>query len=111
MAERVNDLPLTWWADNLEELDREIVRLAMLCQISILEPGAVQRVLQKDASVCGTGNPIAFAKLRSLLMMHFAIRQKSVDSFGQAQTAAMEDYVIERLRKSFPNLTGRWPPA
>ena len=46
-----------------------------------------------------------------LLLLHFAIRQKSVDSFGHAQTAAMEDYIIERLRKSFPDLSGRWPPA
>ncbi len=44
-------------------------------------------------------------------MLHLAIRQKSADSFGQAQTAAIEDYVIERLRKSFPDLPGQWPPA
>jgi len=75
MAERVHDLPLAFWANNLEELDREIARLATLCQIRILEPGAIQRVLQKDASVCGTDNPIAFAKLRDLLMLHFAIRE------------------------------------
>ncbi len=106
MTERTHDLPLAWWENNLEELDGEIARLAMLCEIRILEPGAIQRVLQKDASVCGTDNPIAFAKLRDLLMMHLAIREKSVDIFGQAATARIEDYVIDRLKQRFPHLKG-----
>ena len=106
MAEHPLDLPLAFWENNLEERDAEIARLAMLCEIRILEPGALQRVLQKDASVCGTDNPIAFAKLRALLMMHLAIREKSVDVFGQAATARVEDYVIDRLKQRFPYLKG-----
>ena len=106
MTERTHDLPLAFWENNLEELDGEIARLAMLCDIRILEPGAVQRVLQKDASLCGTDNPIAFAKLRGLLMMHLAIREKSVDVFGAATTARVEDYVLERLKQRFPHLKG-----
>jgi hypothetical protein len=99
------------WTENLEEVDREIAKLATLCQIRILEPDVMRRVLQKDASVCGTQNPVAFAKLHDVLMLHLAIRQKSADSFGHAQTGAIEDDIIERLRKSFPDLAGRWPPA
>ena len=76
MATHTHDLPLAFWENNLEELDGEIARLAMLCDISILKPGAFQRVLDNDASVCGTDNPIAFTKLRALLMMHLAIREK-----------------------------------
>ena len=94
------------WTEDLEEVDREIARLAGLCQVRILEPGVVRRVLQRDASVCATSNPVAFAKLHDLVMLHFAIREKSVDSFGDAQTTAMEDYIIERLKKSFPDLPG-----
>ena len=104
MAERPLDLPLAYWESNLEELDGEIARLAMLCETRILEPGAIQRVLQNDASVCGTENPVAFAKLRALLMMHLAIREKSVDVFGPAATARVEDYVIDRLKQRFPQL-------
>jgi hypothetical protein len=106
MTDKIHDLPLAWWENNLEELDGEIARLATLCEIRILEPGVIQRVLQKDTSVCGTDNAIAFAKLRSLLMMHFAIREKSVDAFGQAETAMVEDYVIDRLKQRFPHLKG-----
>ena len=106
MATHTHDLPLAFWENNLEELDGEIARLAMLCDISILKPGAFQRVLDSDASVCGTNNPIAFTKLRALLMMHLAIREKSVDVFGQAATARVEDYVIDRLKQRFPHLKG-----
>jgi 3-hydroxyacyl-CoA dehydrogenase len=35
-----------------------------------------------------------------------------LDVDGQrAQTAAMENYVVERLRTSFPDAPGGWPPA
>jgi hypothetical protein len=99
------------WTEDLEEVDREIAKMAVLCQVRVLEPGVIRRVLKNDASVCGSANPVAFRKLRDLLMLHLAIREKAVDSFGQAQAAAIEDYVIERLRKSFPDLPGKWPPA
>jgi len=101
----------TLWTEDLEEVDREIIRLATLCGVSLLQPGVVRRVLQKDASVCTSSNAVGFAKLRDLLMLHLAIREKAVASFGQAQALAIENYVIERLRKSFPDLPGGWPPA
>ena len=98
------------WTEDLEEVDREIARLATICQVRILEPGVIRRVLQRDATVCGTQNLVGFAKLHDLLMLHLAIRQKSADSFGQAQTAAIEDFILERLRKSFPEaLAGKFP--
>jgi hypothetical protein len=104
------DFPPALWAENLEELDREIARLALLCQVRVLDPGVLARVLRKDASVCGTDNPAAFAKLHDMIMVHLAIREKSVDALGQSKTEAIEDYVIERLKKSFPDL-GKWPPG
>jgi hypothetical protein len=104
------DFPPALWAENLEELDREIARLALVCQVRILDPGIIRRVLRKDASVSGTDNPLAFAKLRHLLMLHLALREKSLEALGEAKTEAIEDYVIERLRKAFPDL-GEWPPA
>jgi hypothetical protein len=109
--EPTQDLPAAWWAMNLDELDREIARLALLCRVSILDPGVIERVLKKDASVCGTDNPLAFAKLHDMVMMHFAIREKSVASVGQASTVAIERQIIERLSKSFPELGSPWPRA
>jgi len=111
MTDQQNDLLLALWANDLNELDYEIARMALLCQVKVLEPGVIERVLKKDAAVCGTQNPVAFAKLHNLLMMHFAMREKSVDAVGEARTAAIEAYVIERLRKPFGDLVGQWPPA
>jgi hypothetical protein len=111
MTDQQNDLLLAGWARNLDELDHEIARMALLCEVKVLEPGVIERVLKKDASVCGTQNPVAFAKLHNLLTMHFAMREKSVDAVGEARTAAIEAYVIERLRKPFGDLVGKWPPA
>jgi hypothetical protein len=99
------------WARTLEELDHEVGRLAMLCGVPILERGVIERVLHGDRLVCGTDNPIAFAKLRDLLMMHFAVHAKWAAEVGEPQVAAIEGYVIERLRKSLPELSGRWPPT
>ena len=98
-------------ATNLEEIDRELARLAGLCRVRLLQRGVVERVLQRDVSVCGTDNAIAFAKLHDLLMLHFAVRAKWADEVGQCQTAAVEWYVVERLAKSFPELAADWPAA
>lgn len=98
------------WSEDLEEVDREIARLALVCQVRILEPGVISRVLHQDTSVCGTDNPLAFRMLREMLMLHLAIRDRSADSFGQTQAAALENFILEKLRKSFPEvLAGRFP--
>ena len=111
MTEQHTDLEVAWWAKNIDELDREIGRLCLLCQVRILDPGIIERVLRKDASVCGTSNPVAFAKLHDLLMLYFANRQKAVAAVGQLQTAQIEAHVIEELRSRFADLLGKWPPA
>jgi hypothetical protein len=110
MTEQHDPSRLARWAQNLDELDREIAKFARLCGVRILDPGVMERVLRHDKSVCGSDNPGAFEKLRGLLMMHLTIRQRSVAELGQTETMAIEDYVIERLRKSYPDL-GNWPPA
>jgi hypothetical protein len=97
-----------WWEQNLETLDREVARLAMLCGVKI-EPSAIDRVMQGDDSVCGVNNPKAFRKLHDMVLMHFAVWQKSAHALGQQRAAAIEAYVIERLKKSFPDIATNWP--
>ena len=104
MSTHADEPLVAWWTKNLDELDREIARLAMVCDVSILDPGVVERVVHNDASVCGTANPAAFAKLHGLVVMHFLIRHRSVEALGQAQTTAIERYVIERLTKAYGRL-------
>jgi hypothetical protein len=109
MTTQPDTLLIAWWAKNLDELDREIARLALLCQVGILDPGVVERILHNDASVCGAANPAAFAKLHNLLVMHFLIRNRSVEELGQAQTTAIERDVIERLTKAYGDLVKGGP--
>ena len=110
MTEQPDDQQIAWWATNIDDLDREIGRLCAICQVRILDPGIIERVLKKDASVCGTPNPIAFAKLHNMLMFYFVIREKSVDAVGQLETQQIEAHVVEALRKRFADLLGKWPP-
>ena len=78
MTVQPDSLQIAWWAKNIDELDREICRLCLLCQVRILDPGIIERVLKKDASVCGASNPVAFAKLHDMLLFYLAQRKKSV---------------------------------
>ena len=100
MSEGSSDLGSAWWAKNLDEVDREVARLSILCSVKILEPGVIERVLRNDPSVCGTNNPAAFERLRSLLMMHYTVRDKAVRAIGQDATSSLVAAIIERLRKS-----------
>ena len=111
MADQDDPLLIAWWAKNIDELDREIGRLCMLCQVRILDPGVIERVLRKDASVCGTANPIAFAKLHDMMTLYFGMRKKSVEAVGEVQTEQIETRVVEQLRSRFADLLGKWPPA
>lgn len=99
------------WEHNLEDLDREIGRQALNCRVRLLDPGVIERVMQGDDSVCSANNPLAFDKLCHLLRMHFMMRDKTADELGQRRTIDIETYVIERLRKTFPDLVSNWPPV
>jgi len=109
METRNDAYQVGWWERNLEQLDRELARLATLCRVKILEPGVIDRLMQGDATVCAADNPVAFRKLHDLLLMYFIVRQKSADALGAQQTTAIEVIVIERLKKSFPDLATEWP--
>ena len=95
------------WTKHFDEIDREIAQLASICKVQILDPGVIERVLHKDTLVCGTQNPRAFDKLRSLLMMHYSVRDKAVVALGEAETVKIMQEIIERLSKRFGDKLGR----
>ena len=109
MATKLDSVRVDGWVRSLEDLDREVGRLAMLCRVRILEPGVIDRVLANDRSVCGDDNAMAFTKLRNLLMMHFAVHGKRATEVGEAETAAIERIVLDRLRASMPELLADLP--
>ena len=96
---------------SLDDMDTEIARLALLCQIRILDPRVVERVVRNDASVCGTNNPVAFKKLHGMLALHFGFRDSLAGAHGQALASCVEQHVIDRLRARFPTLAGEWSSA
>lgn len=56
----------------LQSLDLEIVRLAIICKIRLLDPGVAERVLANDTSLCDIqACKNAFITLRGLLLMHY----------------------------------------
>ena len=111
MSTKQDAVRIGGWAQTLEDVDREVGRLATLCRLRILERGVIDRLLKNDRSVCGTDNALAFEKLRDLLIMHFVLRGKWAAELGEADTAKIEEYVIERLRSSLPDQTADWPPV
>jgi hypothetical protein len=99
MTDHPEDLRTEWWAKKFDDVDRELAKLAIICKVPLLDPGVIERVLKNDASVCGTPNPPVFGKLRSLLMMHYAVRDKAVEALGAAEAQALINMVVARLRE------------
>jgi hypothetical protein len=97
------------WLKHFEAIDFEIGQLAKVCQVQLLDPGNIERVLRNDMLVCGHQNERAFAKMRQLLMMHYSVRDKALVALGEAETLALRDEIIERLRKRFGDDLGTLP--
>lgn len=106
MSEYKPDFGAAFWSQNLSEVDAELVRLASICNLRLLDPGVLQRVLDNDASVCGTSNEIAFKKLRNVLMMHYAVRTRAAAALGEGQTQLMINGIVEELAKKFGDRLG-----
>jgi hypothetical protein len=99
MTRTGSELGATWWAKSLDDVDREIARLATICNVRILDAGVIERVLKNDDSVCGSKNAIGFGKLRQTLMMHYHVRDRAVGVLGEAQTRALVATIVESLRE------------
>jgi hypothetical protein len=97
------------WYKHFEGIDVEIGQLAGICQIPLLDPGVIERVLHNDTLVCGNYNKRAFDKLRPLLMMHYSVRDKAVVALGEAETLKIMGEILERLSKRFGDRLGRPP--
>lgn len=99
MTDQPQDLQHAWWMKKFDDVDRELAQLATICKVPLLDPGVIERVLKNDASVCGSPNPKVFGKLRSLLMMHYAVRDKAVAALGGTDAQALINAVVTRLQE------------
>ena len=89
--------------DALEAIDLEVGRLAMMCGVSLLQPGVVEAIFHDDQSVCLVSNRVAWHKLRGLLILHFHVVASSVELDGSTTAA-------EILRHSAANVRDRLQP-
>jgi hypothetical protein len=111
MSDNPNEFGGTFWGKSLDDIDREVARLATICNVRILDPGVIERVLQNDSGVCGSKNPIAFAKLRDALKMHYHLREEAVGQIGEAKTQVLIANIVERLRARIGARLGGTPPT
>jgi hypothetical protein len=96
-----HDLSSRWHELQLNPVDEEIARQACICDIRILDPGVIERVVAGDAGVCGRRNEKAFQKLRKLVGLHYALTNDSVAALGPEASAKILDQIRERLGKRF----------
>jgi len=88
-----------FWAKKFNDIDIEIAGLATICEVHLLDRGVVDRVIRNDATVCRNPNPAAFAKLRSLLMMHYTVRAEAALHLGNDDTALLVEEIVNNLRE------------
>ncbi len=93
------DLGTRWWAKSLDDVDREVARIATLCKVRLFDAGVIERVLNGDESACGTKNRLAFDKLRQALMMHYHVRETAVGAIGEAATREVIEEIVANIRK------------
>lgn len=106
MSNDPSNLGAKWWAKNLEEVDREVARLAVLCKVRLLDPGVIERVVRNDASVCGADNKAAFDKLRSALMLHYHVRDKAAGVLGEGATREVIEEIVANIRERLGDKLG-----
>lgn len=95
------DLSSRWHESQLGPVDEEIAKLAAICNIRILDPGVIERVIAGDTSLCSRASEQAFQKMRRLVGMHYALTNDSVQALGEEESKKILDAIRERLRKRF----------
>jgi hypothetical protein len=103
MSDKIRD---EFWGHQLDAVMGEIVREASICQVKLLDPGVVEAVLHDNPSVCGKDNPIAFKKLRDLLMMGFVVREKAFERLGALEADAIVQAIREKLKAKYGGALG-----
>ena len=107
MPDQPGDFQTEYWARKFDDIGHEIARLTTICNVRILDPGVIERVLRNDASVCGTANKVAFDKLRALLMMHYSVREDAVEVLGGEKTRLLVEKIVTSLRERIGERLGK----
>ena len=80
-----------------EALVSEISKLAVACDVDVLNADSVVKSVRGDDSVCRRKNPTAFRKLRNLLIMLFELEGRALDRLGGQELGVIADELIQKL--------------
>jgi hypothetical protein len=87
-----------YWGRQIDAVVEEISRMAVACDIDILDPNVALKALRGDESVCKRKNPAAFKRIHELLMLLFTMSGKSMDRLGDAEFATLAGPVLDKVR-------------
>ena len=87
-----------YWGRQIDAIVGEVSKLAVACDVDVLDPNVVQKCLRGDESVSKRRNPAAFKRLHELLMLLFTVSGKSMDRMGDAEFAALAGPVLDKVR-------------
>jgi hypothetical protein len=87
-----------YWGRQIDAIVGEISKLAVACDVDVLDPNVVLQCLRGDESVCKRKNPPAFKRIHELLMLLFTVSGKSIDRMGDAEFASLAGPVLDKIR-------------
>jgi hypothetical protein len=87
-----------YWGRQIDAVVEEVSRMAVACDVDILDPNVALKALRGDESVCKRKNPAAFKRIHELLMLLFTMSGKSMDRLGETDFAALAGPVLEKIR-------------
>ncbi len=87
----------TYWGRQIDNIARELSRLAIICDIELGRPGLAERILKNDESVCGRSNPEAFRQIRQHLMALFSVEERAIHRVGAEDTKEILDQVRDAI--------------
>jgi len=88
-----------YWGRQIDALVGEVSKLAVACDVDILDPNVVLKAARGDESVCRRKNTPAFKRLHDLLLVLFTVGGKTIDRMGDADFAALAAPVMDKLRE------------
>ncbi|HVS24014.1 MAG TPA: hypothetical protein VMU03_09855 [Gammaproteobacteria bacterium] len=104
MTDENEDTPKTktknpYWGRQIDALVGEVSKLAIACDVDVLDPNVVLKAARGDESVCKRKNTPAFKRLHDLLILLFTVGGKTLDRMGQGDFAELAGPVLEKLRE------------
>jgi hypothetical protein len=87
-----------YWGRQIDAIVSEISKLAVACDVDILDPNVVLQCTRGDESACRRKNPAAFKRLHELLMLLFTVSGKTMDRVGDTDFAELAGPVLDKIR-------------